>query len=146
MSESPKYVCSLSCWNFITDLGVYRPFRAFSYNGVIYTVIHPTPVQHLPGYPIVDPHLNLDGRDLRQPLFAANKCPEIAYMVRNFKTENAFFGATTLRSRYCSFGPSRQWFHARIYVSPVSRKVLAFTRELLVAYKRYSLRYSSRAT
>lgn len=90
MSESSKYVCSLSCWNFIDDLGVYRPFRAFSYNGVIYTVIHPTPAQHLPGYPIVDPHLNLDGRDLRQPLFATNKCPEIAYMVRNFKTENAF--------------------------------------------------------
>lgn len=90
MSELSKYVWTLSGLSFTDDSGVYRSFRASSYNGVIYAVIHPTPVQHLPDYPIIDPHLNLDGRDLRQPLFATNKCPEIAYMVRHFKTENAF--------------------------------------------------------
>ncbi|OCH84639.1 hypothetical protein OBBRIDRAFT_839545 [Obba rivulosa] len=61
------------------------------YNGNIFTVINPSAVEWLPGIPIVDPDDNLDLRDLRRALWAANRAPEMAYMLRSTHNDGRFF-------------------------------------------------------
>ena len=48
--------------------------------------VHPREVESLPGIPVIDPHLNLEFRDLRRAIWAVNKAPELAYVLRNRHT------------------------------------------------------------
>ncbi|OJT07017.1 hypothetical protein TRAPUB_2129 [Trametes pubescens] len=67
------------------------PHRWFKFEGRIYTVINPSPVEWLPGNPVADPEANLDLRDLRKALWAVNRGPEMAYMLRSSHTDGRFF-------------------------------------------------------
>ncbi|KAL1941688.1 hypothetical protein VTO73DRAFT_7127 [Trametes versicolor] len=65
--------------------------RWFAFEGRIYTVINPSPVEWLPGVPVADPEANLDLRDLRKALWAVNRGPEMAYMLRSSHPDSCFF-------------------------------------------------------
>ncbi|KAL1946012.1 hypothetical protein VTO73DRAFT_2014, partial [Trametes versicolor] len=65
--------------------------RWFAFEGRIYTVINPSPVEWLPGIPVADPEANLDLRDLRKALWAVNRGPEMAYMLRSSHPDGRFF-------------------------------------------------------
>ena len=64
--------------------------RYFEYNGDVYTVIHPSRVESLPGIPIYDPENNLTCRDMRKALWALGKAPEMAYMLKHYNHESSF--------------------------------------------------------
>ncbi len=67
-----------------------KPFRVFSFEHRVFSVVNPCDVESLPGIPIIDPQNNLDTRDLRKAVWATNACPEIAYMLKRYDTESAF--------------------------------------------------------
>ena len=60
------------------------------YNGHLYSVINPSPVESLPGIVIDDPERNLTCRDMRKALWARHKAPEMAYMLKHHQVESAF--------------------------------------------------------
>ncbi|KAH9935195.1 uncharacterized protein BXZ73DRAFT_100581 [Epithele typhae] len=73
-----------------------RPLRAdwqsdmifFDYEGFTFTVINPSAVESLPGLIVSDPHLNLTPRDLRKAVWATNRAPELAYMLKKIRKES----------------------------------------------------------
>ncbi|KAI0349115.1 hypothetical protein OH77DRAFT_193670 [Trametes cingulata] len=76
-----------------------RPYRVFTFEGRLYTVINYSPVEWLPGIPLADPERNLDLRDLRKALWAVNRAPEMAYMLRRSHADGQFFARLSINSR-----------------------------------------------
>ena len=53
--------------------------------------MNPPAVASLPGIPVIDPEKNLDARDLRKAVWALNRAPEMAYMLRGTYPNLPFF-------------------------------------------------------
>ena len=66
------------------------PCRWFRYEEYVYTVVNPSAVESLPGIATDDPEHNLTCRDMRKALWAMDKVPEMAYMLKSFTTESGF--------------------------------------------------------
>ena len=56
----------------------------------MYTVINPTDVESLPGIWNAEPELSLYARECRKALWASERNPELAYMLRQPRMESAF--------------------------------------------------------
>ena len=64
--------------------------RWFAYEGCTYCVINPSSEESLPGIATDDPERNLTCRDMRKALWAMDKAPEMAYMLKKYSSESAF--------------------------------------------------------
>ena len=71
-----------------------------SYDGLRFTVINPSDVDSLPGIPNDNPPYNLRGRELRKAIWVTERCPELAYVLRKFDTESAFFARLAIDPKY----------------------------------------------
>ncbi|KAI0741225.1 hypothetical protein C8Q76DRAFT_791569 [Earliella scabrosa] len=67
-----------------------RPHRTFTHDRRIFTAINFSKVDSLPGIWISDPEQNLFARECRKALWATERNPEIAYMLRKSQVESAF--------------------------------------------------------
>ena len=63
----------------------------FRFLGQDFTVINHSSVEWLPGIPVHNPDETLDSRDLRKALWAVNRAPEMAYMLRRSHEVDRFF-------------------------------------------------------
>lgn len=78
------------CYLLITTYSPSEPFRVFSYEDTLYTVVNLSNVESLPGIGCIDPQDNYTSREMRKALWATNTCPEMAYMLKRYDTESAF--------------------------------------------------------
>ena len=86
-------------WELISEAHRSPPLRYFEFEGDVYTVVNPSRVESLPGIPIDDPESNLTCRDLRKAIWALGRAPEMAYMLKHYNHESAFFSRLNWDSR-----------------------------------------------
>ena len=86
-------------WELISEAHRSPPLRYFEFEGDVYTVVNPSRVESLPGIPIHDPESNLTCRDLRKAIWALGRAPEMAYMLKHYNHELAFFSRLNCDSR-----------------------------------------------
>nr|VWO99258.1 N/A [Ganoderma boninense] len=70
-------------------LSPLHPSRTFWFENQCFTVINPSRVDFLPGIRVGDPDQNLTARDLRKAVWAIDKSPEMAYMLRSSHSDSS---------------------------------------------------------
>ncbi|PIL30397.1 hypothetical protein GSI_07583 [Ganoderma sinense ZZ0214-1] len=70
-------------------LSTPHPSRSFWFEGQFFTVINPSRVDFLPGIRVGNPDRNFTTRDLRKVVWAVDKGPEMAYMLRSSHSDSA---------------------------------------------------------
>ena len=63
-------------------------------------MINPSEIDSLPGIPNENPPYNLRGRELRKAIWVIERCPELAYILRKFDTESAFFARLAIDPKH----------------------------------------------
>nr|VWP00843.1 Lipoyl synthase (EC (Lip-syn) (LS) (Lipoate synthase) (Lipoic acid synthase) (Sulfur insertion protein LipA) [Ganoderma boninense] len=66
-----------------------HPYRSFWFENQCFTVVNPSPVDFLPGIRVGDPDQSYTSKDLRKAVWAINKGPEMAYMLRSSHTDSS---------------------------------------------------------